>query len=75
MLFQMWFWSVHRIDHFGINQLVCLLVYTVSVIFDYYCRGSELSYIKVGFSLQLLMRELGSFTCLRMALSEPPFIA
>ena len=43
----------------------------LSFFFYYYCRDSELSYIReIGSSLHLLKRELGSLTCLRMALPE-----
>ena len=50
-------------------MFVCLFMYTASVIFDYYCRDSELSYTGgLGSSLHLLWRELGSLTCLRVTL-------
>ena len=61
-----------------LEKLLMLCRYrTASVIFDYYCRDSELSYIRgLGSSLHFLTSELRSLTCLRMALSEhvPPFI-
>ena len=35
---------------YGLFVFVCLFVYTALVVFDYYCKDSELSYIRgIGF--------------------------
>ena len=65
---------------------VCLFMYTASVMFDYYCRGSELSYIgggggeggEIGFQSTPPLEGAGVFNAPEgdsPQNMEPPFIA
>ena len=58
---------------------VCLFMYTVSVMFDYYCRDSELSYIGgIGFQSTPPLEGAGVFNVPEgdsLQNTEPPFIA
>ena len=58
---------------------VCLFMYTASVMFDYYCRDSELSYIGgIGFQSTPPLEGAGVFNVPEgdsPQNTEPPFIA
>ena len=57
----------------------CLFIYTASVMFDYYCRDSELSYIGgIGFQSTPPLEGAGVFNVPEgdsPQNTEPPFIA
>ena len=60
-------------------HLCCLFMYTASVMFDYYCRDSELSYIGgIGFRSTPPLEGAGVFNVPEgdsPQNTEPPFIA
>ena len=60
-------------------SLLCLFMYTASVMFDYYCRDSELSYIGgIGFQSTPPLEGAGVFNVPEGGSpqnTEPPFIA
>ena len=59
-------------------QIVCLFMYSASVMFDYYCRDSILSYIGgIGFQSTPRVDEAGVFNMPEADSpqnTEPPFI-
>ena len=61
------------------GNTLCLFMYTASVIFDYYCRDSELSYIGgIGFQSTPPLEGAGVFNVPdgdSPQNTEPPFIA
>ena len=59
-----------------LNDLFCLFMYTASVIFDYYCRDSELSYIGgIGFQSTPPLEVFNVPEGDSPQNTEPPFIA
>ena len=62
-----------------VRRLFVLFMYTASVMFDYYCRDSELSYIGgIGFQSTPPLEGAGVFNVPEgdsLQNTEPPFIA